>query len=216
MIHQATANRWPLSAHMVPGVAALFLFLGRTDGHTQRVKIMTTYSAVAWWVNVYCSEYWSTRATHSDNYFHIFGPFRNNKAVLLHKLIKRLVEWIINNIFLVSFTLCKDYWKEFTELSRENSCLKLFFVSRLLSWQRSCKSLVLFWPTKPRPNRWSLFSCRLSVRPSVTKTKRYNVNVGALKTKYSLRQLLCKKIMTTYWLGPGGSLWSLPTLNVLF
>ena len=40
MTHQTTANRWPLSAHMVNGVAA------------PRVKIMTTYSAVAWWVNL--------------------------------------------------------------------------------------------------------------------------------------------------------------------
>ena len=32
MTHQATANRWPLSAHMMTGVAALFCFSdGRTD-----------------------------------------------------------------------------------------------------------------------------------------------------------------------------------------
>ena len=50
LTHQATANRWPLSAHMVPGVAALF-FVFWMDVRTPHVKIMTTNSAVAWWVN---------------------------------------------------------------------------------------------------------------------------------------------------------------------
>ena len=41
-----------------------------------------------------------------------------------------------------------------------------------------------------------------SVRQSVTQTKsRYNVNLGAWKTK---QRTPCMKIMTTYW--PGGSL----------
>ena len=35
--------------------------------------------------------------------------------------------------------------------------------------------------------------------------------VPSQKTKYALRQVPCMKIMTTYWLGPGGSLWRLPT-----
>ena len=60
MTHQATANRWSLSSHMVP-VVARFCFCdgrmdGRTDGRTggriSCVKIMTTYSAVAWRVNI--------------------------------------------------------------------------------------------------------------------------------------------------------------------
>ena len=36
------------------------------------------------------------------------------------------------------------------------------------------------------------------------------------KNKYALRRTPCMKIMTTYWLGPGGSLWSLPTCFRLF
>ena len=38
----------------------------------------------------------------------------------------------------------------------------------------------------PRPNRWSLFSRRVSVRPSGTKTiTRCNANVGARKIKHA-------------------------------
>ena len=46
MTHQAMGNRWSLSAHMVPGVAALLLFFRHHN-----VKIMKTYSAMALWVN---------------------------------------------------------------------------------------------------------------------------------------------------------------------
>ena len=55
MTHQATANRWWLFSCMVyvveranVSIAARFSF---SDGRTHTVKIMTTYSAVAWWVN---------------------------------------------------------------------------------------------------------------------------------------------------------------------
>ena len=55
------------------------------------------------------------------------------------------------------------------------------------------------------------------IRPSVTKTQtRYNANVGARKTIYALRRTSCMKIMTTYWLGPGGSLLSLPNCSFCF
>ena len=36
-----------------------------------------------------------------------------------------------------------------------------------------------YWPTRPRPNRWSLFSQIVSVRPSENQKKRYNANVKA-------------------------------------
>ena len=52
-----------------------------------------------------------------------------------------------------------------------------------------------FWPTRPRPNRWSLFWCMVPVRPS-HKQKRATTLTSMPKS-------------TTYWLGPSGSLWSL-------
>ena len=58
----------------------------------------------------------------------------------------------------------------------------------------------IYWP---RPNRWSLFSRMVSVRPSQKTKTLCNANVVALKTK---QQTPCMKIMTTYCLGPGGSL----------
>ena len=64
------------------------------------------------------------------------------------------------------------------------------------------------WGTRPRLNRWSLFSRMMSVCPFVTKTN----NVEARKTK---QRIPCMKIMTTYWLGAGGSLWSLTTCILL-
>ena len=74
------------------------------------------------------------------------------------------------------------------------------------------------WPTRPRPNRWSLFLYKVSVRPSITKTKTcFKSNVEARKTKCAINRTPCVKIMTINWLGPGGSLWNLPTcLNFIF
>ena len=48
--------RWPtrpqpMGGHSLWLVVALILFFGRMDGRTPCVKIMTTYSTVAWWVN---------------------------------------------------------------------------------------------------------------------------------------------------------------------
>ena len=55
MTHQATANRrWSLFSRMVSvDSRAFFVFFtdGQTYVRTPRVKIMTTNSAVAWWVN---------------------------------------------------------------------------------------------------------------------------------------------------------------------
>ena len=87
---------------------------------------------------------------------------------------------------------------DFEMVSASERQKTIFFPGTLIS---------CFWPTRPRPNRWSLFSLMVSVRPSVTKTnKHYNANVGARKTKYALRRTPCMKIMTTHiWLGPGGS-----------
>ena len=54
---------------------------------------------------------------------------------------------------------------------------------------------------------------RPSICPYVTQTKtRCNANIEAKKAK---QRALCMKIMTTYWLGPGGSLWSLTTFKWL-
>ena len=82
-----------------------------------------------------------------------------------------------------------------------------FIHSKIVNVKNESRPIFCFWPTRPRPNRWSLFSHRVSVHPSVTKTQtRYNANVGAQKTKHSLQQAPCVWIMTTYWLRPGGSL----------
>ena len=57
MTHQATGSHYfhvwrPLYRVFYVSVVARFCFSdGRTDVRTARVKIMTTYSAVAWWVN---------------------------------------------------------------------------------------------------------------------------------------------------------------------
>ena len=67
--------------------------------------------------------------------------------------------------------------------------------------------LELFLTHHVTANRWSLFSHMVSVRPSVTNTKRAinNAKVKARKTQYALQRTPCVKIMRIYWLGPGGS-----------
>ena len=56
----------------------------------------------------------------------------------------------------------------------------------------------VFLTHKATANGWSLFSHGVFVRPSIAKIKsRYNANIEA--------RTPCVKIMTTYWLGPGGS-----------
>ena len=44
----------------------------------------------------------------------------------------------------------------------------------------------------------------------------YNANVNARKTKCDLQKTPWMKIMTIYWLGPGGSLWSHPNCFLLW
>ena len=61
---------------------------------------------------------------------------------------------------------------------------------------------VFYWPTRPRPNKWSLFSHMVSIRPSVlTSQKQKRANVSARKSICALWRIPCMKIMTTYWLG---------------
>ena len=73
-----------------------------------------------------------------------------------------------------------------------------FYCFRLL--RLICLHFIHYWPTRPRPNKWSLFSHMVSVRLSVRKTKtRYNANV-----KYTIQRAPCVKTMRTYWLWPGG------------
>ena len=55
--------------------------------------------------------------------------------------------------------------------------------------------------TRPWPNRWSLVSHMVSVRPSTPETKKAGQRYIAPKTK--------QKVATTLWSGPGGSLDSL-------
>ena len=43
--------------------------------------------------------------------------------------------------------------------------------------------IVLIDPPRPKPNRWSLFSRMVSVRPYVRKKTRCNANVGARENK---------------------------------
>ena len=60
-------------------------------------------------------------------------------------------------------------------------------------------------PPRPRPNRLVIIFTH-GVRTSVRKSKtRCNVNVDARKTNYALRRTPCMKIMTTIWMGLGGS-----------
>ena len=65
---------------------------------------------------------------------------------------------------------------------------------------------LVYWPTRPWPNRWSLFLHMVSVRPSVRHKSKNKSRPGKQN-----KRTPCVKIMTIYWLGPGGSLWSLPT-----
>ena len=68
----------------------------------------------------------------------------------------------------------------------------------------------LFWPTRPRHGRigghyfhpWCPY-----VRRKNKKITCYNAKIKARKTKCTRYM----NLMTTYWLGPGGSQWSLPT-----
>ena len=75
-------------------------------------------------------------------------------------------------------------------------CLTNLFVLYTVSWEYLFKIVNVayssYWPTRPRPKRWSLFSC-------------CNANVGARNTKYELQRPPRVNIMTTYWLGPSGS-----------
>ena len=94
-----------------------------------------------------------------------------------------------------------------TRLSRENWFGKKF--TKLLLQQIIGavirKKENLFWPTRPQPNRWSLFSHRVSVRPYVR--HKNNAIVVDRKTK----DTMCENNDHLFWLGPGGSLWSLST-----
>ena len=67
----------------------------------------------------------------------------------------------------------------------------LFFF--ITTWDRKN----FFWPIRPRPHRWSLFS-------------------HVTKIKTLIQRTPWVKIMTVYWLGPGGSLWSLSTCSAFF
>ena len=53
--------------------------------------------------------------------------------------------------------------------------------------------------TRSRSNRWSLFSHMVSVGPSQKRATK------ARKTKFAIQRVPSLKIMSTYWLWPGGS-----------
>ena len=88
-----------------------------------------------------------------------------------------LAEWIIDDICLFQVNSI-----QVVRLSKDLS-------SRTFFWEIH----TIFWPTSPRPYRWSLFSHKVSVRMSVTQKT---------KTRYSAK---------TQHMWPGGSLWSLLT-----
>ena len=69
-----------------------------------------------------------------------------------------------------------------------------------------CYICFLNWPTRPRrPNRRSLFSHIVSVRPENKNTRTALTLLPGKQNICLLLRATCMKIMTTNWLGPGGS-----------
>ena len=109
---------------------------------------------------------------------------------------------IIGHVDVFTFFLPRQQWKIFRGINKELFNFDIAFFLKLIICigQRIFISKYV-WPTRPRPNGWSLFSRKVSVRH---------------KNKYSLRRKPCMKIMTTYWMVAWWVTLSLPTFISLF